>query len=69
MVIIEAKSPDGKLVATVFSCSGGGAAGYTCTNVNLRKAGDDCNQRDLLDHYATYTVSEQDLNAFSSWTA
>jgi len=28
------KSPDGEHVATVFSCSGGGAAGYTYTNVS-----------------------------------
>jgi hypothetical protein len=47
-VISEAKSPDGKHVATVFSCSGGGAAGYTYTNVNLRRATDDFNQRDFL---------------------
>ena len=47
-VISEAQSPDGKHVATVFSCSGGGAAGYTYTNVNLRIAADDFNQRDFL---------------------
>ena len=47
-VISEAKSPDGKHVVTVFSCAGGGAAGYTYTNVNLRKATDDFNQRDFL---------------------
>ena len=47
-IINELNSPDGKHVATVFFCSGGGAAGYTYYNVSLRKTGDDLNQRDFL---------------------
>lgn len=47
-IISESGSPDAKYIATVFSCSGGGAAGYTYTNVNLRKASDGFNQRDFL---------------------
>jgi hypothetical protein len=35
-ILMEKHSPDGAFVATVFTCSGGGAAGYTYENVNLR---------------------------------
>ena len=44
----EKKSPDGKFVATVFYCSGGGAAGYTYNNINLRRYGEKIDQRDFL---------------------
>ena len=37
-IIDESKSPDGRHIATVFYCSGGGAAGYVYNNVNLRKS-------------------------------
>ena len=47
-IITELESPDGTHVSTVFFCSGGGAAGYTYNNVNLRKTGDDLDQRDFL---------------------
>ncbi|MDG2124301.1 MAG: hypothetical protein P8J87_11410 [Verrucomicrobiales bacterium] len=47
-IISESKSPDAKYIATVFSCSGGGAAGYSYTNVNLRKTSDEFSQRDFL---------------------
>ncbi len=47
-ILSESKSPDGKYIVTVFSCSGGGAAGYTYTNVNLREASEPLNQRDFL---------------------
>ncbi len=57
-VISETKWPDGKHVATVFSCSGGGAAGYTYTNVNLRNATDDFNQRGFL-------LGEHNWNSFA----
>ena len=40
------KSPNGKLIATSFSCSGGGAAGYFYFNASLRKAGEKLDQRD-----------------------
>ena len=57
-VIQEEKSPDGRYVATVFTCSGGGAAGYTYTNVNLRKTADNLNQRDFL-------LGEHQWNSFT----
>ena len=44
-IISEAKSPNGKLIATSFSCSGGGAAGYFYFNASLRKAGEKLDQR------------------------
>ena len=47
-IIDESKSPDGRHIATVFYCSGGGAAGYVYNNVNLRKSTDQFNQRDFL---------------------
>lgn len=47
-ILQEVQSPDGVHVATVFFCAGGGAAGYTYTNVNLRKASQEFNQRDIL---------------------
>lgn len=47
-ILSESKSPDGKYIVTVFSCSGGGAAGYTYTNVNLREASETLDQRDFL---------------------
>lgn len=47
-ILDERKSPDGKHTATVFYCSGGGAAGYTYTNVNVRRSSEPLNQRDFL---------------------
>ena len=47
-IISETRSPDGRYVATVFLCSGGGAAGYTYANVNLRESSAIFNQRDFL---------------------
>ena len=47
-ILSESKSPNGDYIATVFYCAGGGAAGYTYTNVNLRKKSKDFNQRDFL---------------------
>ena len=47
-VIQEEKSPNGQYVATSFSCSGGGAAGYFYFNANLRKAGEELDQLDVL---------------------
>jgi hypothetical protein len=47
-ILSESKSPDGKCIVTVFSCSGGGAAGYTYTNVNLREVSETFDQRDFL---------------------
>tara|TARA_B100000029_G_scaffold290151_1_gene283803 strand:- start:63 stop:488 length:426 start_codon:yes stop_codon:yes gene_type:complete len=54
-IISEVKSPDGKFVATSFSCSGGGAAGYFYFNASLRKAGAKLDQRDgLLGKHKTW---------------
>ena len=54
-IIGEEKSPNGKFVATSFSCSGGGAAGYFYFNANLRKAGEKLGQRDgLLGKHKTW---------------
>jgi hypothetical protein len=36
-IIAEEKSPNGKLIATSFSCSGGGAVGYFYFNASFRK--------------------------------
>ena len=47
-IIGEEKSPNGKFIATSFSCSGGGAAGYFYFNASLRKAGAKLDQRDGL---------------------
>ena len=47
-IIGEEKSPNGKFIATSFSCSGGGAAGYFYFNANLRKAGEELDQLDVL---------------------
>ena len=47
-IIQEEKSPNGQYVATSFSCSGGGAAGYFYFNANLRKAGEELDQLDVL---------------------
>ena len=47
-ILSESKSPNGKYIVTVFSCSGGGAAGYTYTNVNLREASETFDQREFL---------------------
>jgi len=47
-IIQEEKSPNGQYVATSFSCSGGGAAGYFYFNANLRKAGEELDQMDGL---------------------
>ena len=54
-IITEKKSPNGKLIATSFSCSGGGAAGYFYFNASLRKAGEKLDQRDgLLGKHKTW---------------
>ena len=47
-IIQEEKSPNGQYVATSYSCSGGGAAGYFYFNANLRKAGEELDQLDVL---------------------
>jgi hypothetical protein len=47
-ILHEEKSPCGQFAATVFSCSGGGAAGYFYFNANLRKVGEKINHRDVL---------------------
>ena len=54
-IIAEEKSPNGKLIATSFSCSGGGAAGYFYFNASLRKADEKLDQRDgLLGEHKTW---------------
>jgi len=54
-IIVEEKSPNGKFIATSFSCSGGGAAGYFYFNASLRKAGEKLDQRDgLLGKHKTW---------------
>ena len=60
-ILTESKSPDGKYIVTVFSCSGGGAAGYCYTNVNLREASETLDQRDCL-------LGEHLWNSFSGIT-
>jgi hypothetical protein len=47
-ILQEEKSPNGKYVASSFSCSGGGAAGYFYFNANLRKVGEELDQLDGL---------------------
>ena len=47
-ILQEVKSPNGQYVATSFSCSGGGAAGYFYFNANLRKADEELDQLDVL---------------------
>lgn len=47
-IIQEETSPNGQYVATSFSCSSGGGAGYFCFNANLRKAGEELDQLDVL---------------------
>ncbi|MBT3637461.1 MAG: hypothetical protein HOA16_07330 [Opitutae bacterium] len=47
-IIQEEKSPNGQYVATSFSCSGGGPAGYFYFNANLRKAAEELDQLDGL---------------------
>lgn len=77
-VLSEAKSPDGNHIATVFSCSGGGAAGYVYTNVNLRKAEEELNQREFLlgkhlwNSYANISVEWKDsatLDIVYQWSS
>ena len=54
-VLSEKVSPNGKFIATSFSCSGGGAAGYFYFNASLRKAGEKLDQRDgLLGKHKTW---------------
>jgi len=45
-IVAEEKSPNGKFIATSFSCAGGGAAGCFYFNASLRKAGEKLDQRD-----------------------
>ena len=47
-LLSEKTSPNGKFIATSFSCSGGGAAGYFYYNANLRRVGEEMDQRDCL---------------------
>ena len=47
-LLSEKTSPNGKFIATSFSCSGGGAAGYFYYNANLRRVGEELDQRDCL---------------------
>ena len=54
-IVAEEKSPNGKFIATSFSCSGGGAAGYFYFNASLRKAGEKLDQRNgLLGKHKTW---------------
>mgnify|MGYP006997644439 CR=1 FL=1 len=54
-ILGEEKSPNGKFIATSFSCAGGGAAGYFYFNASLRKAGEKLDQRDgLLGKHKTW---------------
>ena len=47
-IIQEETSPNGQYVATSFSCSSGGGSGYFYFNANLRKAGEELDQLDVL---------------------
>jgi hypothetical protein len=47
-LLSEKTSPNGKFIATSFSCSGGGAAGYFYFNANLRRVEEELDQRDCL---------------------
>jgi len=47
-VLSEKASPNGQLIASSFSCSGGGAAGYFYFNANLRREEEKLDQRDCL---------------------
>ena len=47
-ILSEKISPDGQFVASSFSCSGGGAAGYCYFNANLRRKEELLDQRDCL---------------------
>ena len=47
-VLSEKVSPNGQLIASSFSCSGGGAAGYFYFNANLRRVEEKLDQRDCL---------------------
>ena len=47
-ILGEEKSPNGEFIATSFSCSGGGAAGYFYFNASLRKAGEKLDPYDVL---------------------
>ena len=47
-VLSEKASPNGQLIASSFSCSGGGAAGYFYFNANLRRVEEKLDQRDCL---------------------
>ena len=54
-VLSEKASPNGQLIASSFSCSGGGAAGYFYFNANLRRVEEKLDQRDsLLGKYKTW---------------
>jgi hypothetical protein len=57
-IIQEETSPNGQYVATSFSCFGGGGAGYFYFNANLRKAGEELDQLDVL------MGKQKDLKAF-----
>ena len=54
-ILGEEKSPNGKFIATSFSCAGGGAAGYFYFNASLRKVSKKLDQRDgLLGKHKTW---------------
>ena len=47
-VLSEKSSPNGQFIASSFTCSGGGAAGYVYSNANLRRAEEELDQRNGL---------------------
>ena len=47
-LLSEKTSPNGKFIATSFSCEGGGAAGYFYFNANLRRVEEELDPRDCL---------------------
>ena len=76
-IVAEEKSPNGKFIATSFSCAGGGAAGYFYFNASLRKAGEKLDQRDgFLGKHKTWKAFTDievrwidDENQTGSWFA
>jgi len=47
-VLSEKASPNGQFIASSFTCSGGGAAGYVYSNANLRRVEEELDQRNCL---------------------
>lgn len=59
-ILSEAVSPNGKFVASSFYCEGGGAAGFTFENVDLRRSADKIDQRNgLLGKHKTWSGFSQ----------